>query len=98
MVLRKFWRQILYMAFNRDTCVFLNENLVRLTLIIATQHLNYLLVGSISLHNLRAFVNFVEPYLINFDVSPTRKNISTFVNILRSHLAHKGHIIMIINT
>ena len=88
--LRKFWRRILYIAFNRDTFVFLNENLGRLTLIIETQHLNYLLVGSISLHNLGTFVNFVEPYLINFDVSPTRKNISMFVNILRSHLTHKG--------
>ena len=73
--------------------MFLNENLGRLTLIIETQHLNYLSVGNISLHNLGSFVNFVEPYLIYFDVSPTRKNISTFVNILRSHLAHKGHII-----
>ena len=72
--------------------MFLNENLGCLALIIETQHLNYLLVGSISLH-LGTFVNFVEPYLINFDVSPTRKNISTFVNTLRSHLAHKGHII-----
>ena len=91
--LKKILRQILYIAFNRDTFVFLNMNLGRLTLIIETQHLNYRSVDSISLHNLGTFVNFVESYLINFDVSPTRKNISTFVNILRSHLANKGHII-----
>ena len=68
--------------------MFLNENLGRLNLIVETQHLNYLSVVSISLHNLGTFVAFVKPYLINFDVSPTRKNISMFVNILRSHLAH----------
>ena len=28
------------------------------------QHLNYLSVGSISIHNLVTFVTFVEPYLI----------------------------------
>ena len=57
------------------------------------KHLNYLSVDSISLHNLGFFVTFVEPYLINFDVSSTRKDISMFFNIFRSHLAHKGHII-----
>ena len=31
MVLSKFWRRILYIAFNRDTFVFLNENLDHLT-------------------------------------------------------------------
>ena len=64
MVLSKFWRQILYIAFNRDTFVFLNENLSHLNLIVEKQHLNYLSVGSISLHNLGTFVTFVEPYLM----------------------------------
>ena len=64
MVLSKFWRRILYIAFNKDTFVFLNENLGHLTFIVEKQHLNYLSVGSISLHNLGTFVNFVEPYLI----------------------------------
>ena len=64
MVLSKFWRQILYIAFNRDTFVFLNENLGHLTLIVENQHLKYLSVGSIFLHNLRTFVTFAEPYLI----------------------------------
>ena len=64
MVLSKFWRRILYIAFNRDIFVFLNENLDYLTLIIENQHLNYLSVGSISLHNLWTFVTFAEPYLI----------------------------------
>ena len=80
MILIKFWRQILYIAINRDTFVFLKENLGRLTLIVETQHLNYLSIGSISLHNLGTFVTFVEPYLINFNVSRTPKNISMFVN------------------
>ena len=44
--------------------MFLNENLGHLTLIVEKQHLNYLLVGSISLHNLGTFVTFVEPYYI----------------------------------
>ena len=44
--------------------MFLNENLGHLTLIVEKQHLNYLSVGSISLHNLGTFVTFVEPYLI----------------------------------
>ena len=64
MVLSKFWRQILYIAFNRDTFVFLNENLGHLTLIVENQHLNFLSFGSISLHNLGTFVTFAEPYLI----------------------------------
>ena len=64
MVLSKFWRRILYIAFNRDTFLFLNENLGHLTLIVENQHLNYLSVGSISLHNLGTFVTFAEPYLI----------------------------------
>ena len=65
MVLSKFWRRNLYIAFNRDTFVFFNENLGHLTLIAEKkQHLNYLSVGSISLHNLETFVIFVEPYLI----------------------------------
>ena len=64
MVFSKFWRWILYKAFNRDTIVFLNENLGHLTLIVENQHLNYLSVGSISLHNLGTFVTFAEPYLI----------------------------------
>ena len=62
--LSKFWRRILYKALNRDTCVFLNENVGHLTLIVEKKHLNYLPVGSISLHNLGTFVTFVEPYLI----------------------------------
>ena len=64
MVLSKFWRRILYIVFNSDTLVFLNENLSNLTLIVEKQHLNYLSVGIISLHTLGTFVNFVEPYLI----------------------------------
>ena len=44
--------------------MFLNENLGYLTLIVENQHLNYLSVGSISLHNLGNFVTFAEPYLI----------------------------------
>ena len=63
-VLNNFWRRILYIAFNRDTFVFLNENLGHLDLIAEKQHLNYLPVGSISVHNLETFVTFVEPYLI----------------------------------
>ena len=66
MVLSKFSRQILYIAFKRGTFVFLNENLVHLTLIVEKQHLNYLSVGSISRHNLGTFITFVEPYLIIF--------------------------------
>ena len=58
MVLSKFWRLILYIAFNRDTFVFLNENLDHLTLIVEKQHLS---VGSIFLHNLGTSVTFVEP-------------------------------------
>ena len=80
-ILSKFWRQILYITFNKDTFVFLHENLGRLTLFVETQHMNYLSVGSISLHNLGIFVPFVEPYWINFAVSSTRKNISMFVDI-----------------
>ena len=64
MVLNKFWRQILYIAFNRDTFVFLNDNLGYLTLIVEKQNLNYLSVGSISQHNFGTSVTFVEPYLI----------------------------------
>ena len=64
MVLSKVWRRILYIAFNWDTFVFLNENLGNLTLVIEKQHLNYLSVGSISLHHLETSVTFVEPYLI----------------------------------
>ena len=44
--------------------MFLIENLVHLPLIVEKPPLNYLLVGSISLHNLGTFVTFVEPYLI----------------------------------
>ena len=44
--------------------MFLNENLGHLTLIVENQHLNYLSVGSISLHNLGTFVTFAEQYLI----------------------------------
>ena len=44
--------------------MFLNENLGHLTLIVESQHLNYLSVGSISLPNLGTFVTFAEPYLI----------------------------------
>ena len=44
--------------------MFLNENLGHLAFIVEKQHLNYLSVGSISLHNLGTFVTFVEPYLI----------------------------------
>ena len=62
MVLSKFWRRILYIAFYRDTFVFLNENLGHLTLIFEKQHLKYLLVGGISLQYLGTFVTFVEPY------------------------------------
>ena len=64
MVFSKFWQWILYISFNMDTFVFLNENLGHLTLIVENQHLNYLSVGSISLHNLGTFVTFAEPYLI----------------------------------
>ena len=64
MVLSKFWRQNLYIAFNRDTFVFFNENLGHLSLIVEKQHLNYLSVGRISLHSLETIVTFVEPYLI----------------------------------
>ena len=62
--LKHILRRILYIAFNRDTFVFLNENLGHLTLIVGKQHLNYLSVGSISLHNLGNVVPFVEPYFI----------------------------------
>ena len=62
MVLSKFWRRILYIAFNRDTSVFLNENLGHLTLMVEKQHLHYHLVGVIFLHYLGTFVTFVEPY------------------------------------
>ena len=44
--------------------MFLDENLGHLTLIVEKQHLNYLSVGSISLHNLGTFVTFVESYFI----------------------------------
>ena len=64
MVLNKFCRRILYIAFNSDKFVFLNENLGHLTLLVEKQHLNYLSVGSISLNNLGTFVTFVEPYWI----------------------------------
>ena len=64
MVLSKFLRQILYIAFNRDTFAFLTVNLGPLTLIVEKQHLNSLSVVSISLHNLATFVTFVEPYLM----------------------------------
>ena len=79
MVLSKFWRQILYIVFNKDTFVSLKENFGRLTLIVETQHLNYLSVGCISLHNIGFFLSFVEPYLINFDISPSQKNMSMFL-------------------
>ena len=62
MVLSKFWWRILYIAFNKDTFVFLNENLGHLTLIFLKLHLNNLLVGGISLQYLGTFVTFVEPY------------------------------------
>ena len=39
MVLSKFWRRILYIAFNSDTFVFLNENLGHLALIVEKQYL-----------------------------------------------------------
>ena len=45
--------------------MFLDENLGHLTLIVEKQHLNYLSVGSISLHNLGTFVTFVEPYFMS---------------------------------
>ena len=64
MVFSKLWRRILYIAINRDTLVFLNENLGHLTFIIQIQHLNNLSVGGISLHNLGTFVTFAEPYII----------------------------------
>ena len=64
MVLSNFWQQILYIAFNRDPFVFLNENSGHLILIAEKQHLNLPSVGSNSLHNLETFVTFVEPYLI----------------------------------
>ena len=64
MVLSKIWRLILYIAFNRDIFVFLDENLDHLTLIVEKQRLNYLSVGSIFVHNLGTSVTFVEPYLI----------------------------------
>ena len=64
MVLSKFWRRILYIAFNRGTFVIFNENLGHLTLIVEKEHLNYLSLGSISLHNLGTSVTFREPYLI----------------------------------
>ena len=44
--------------------MILNENLGHLTLIVEKQHLNYLSVGSISLHNLGTSVIFRESYLI----------------------------------
>ena len=44
--------------------MFLNENLGNLTLIVEKQHLNYISVSNISLHNLGTFVTFVDPYLI----------------------------------
>ena len=62
MVLSKFWLRILYIAFNMDKFVFLNENLGHLTLIFYKQLLNYHLVGGISLQYLGTFVTFVEPY------------------------------------
>ena len=39
--------------------MFFDENLRHLTLIVEKQHLNYHSDGSISLHNLGDFVNFV---------------------------------------
>ena len=44
--------------------MFLNENLGHLTLIIEKTHRNYLMVCSISLHNLGTFVTFVKVFLI----------------------------------
>ena len=79
MVLNKFLQRIFYIVFNRDTFVSLNENFGRLTLIVETQHLNYLSVGCIFLHNSGIFLTFVAPHLINFDVSPTQKNMSMFL-------------------
>ena len=43
--------------------MFLNENFGHLTFIVEKQHLNYLSIGSISVHNFGTFVTFVEPYL-----------------------------------
>ena len=45
-------KQILYIAFNRDTFVFLNENLGNVTFIVEKQHLHHLSVG-------------IMPYVIN---------------------------------
>ena len=59
MVLSKFRLRILYIAFNRDIFVFLNENVGHLILIFFKQHLNYLLVGGVSLQYLGTFVTFV---------------------------------------
>ena len=57
-------RRVFNEHFDPPKTMFLNENLGHLTLIGEKQHLNYLWVGSISLHNLGTFVTFVEPYLI----------------------------------
>ena len=73
--------------------MFFNENLGHLTLIVEKQHLNYLWVGRISLHNLETIVTFVEPYLIILMSVRLERIYPCFVNILRSHLAYKGHII-----
>ena len=86
MVLSKFWLRILYIAFNRDNCVFLNESFVHLTPIVENPHPNNLSVGSISLHNLGTFVNFVKPYLIILmSVRLKRIYLCLLSNILRSH-------------
>ena len=73
MVLSKFLRRILYIAFNRDTFAFLTVNLGHLTLIVEKLHLNNLSVVSISLHNLETFVTFVEPYLITMMSVPLER-------------------------
>ena len=93
MVLSKFWWRILYIAFNRDTFVFLNENLGHLTLIFlkTTPKLPF---GRWYFPTIfRDFCHLCWTILNDFDVSPTRKNVSMFVNILRSHLAYLSHII-----
>ena len=51
MVLNNLWRQMFYIGFGSDTIVFLNENLGHLTLIVEKQHLNYVSVGRVSVHN-----------------------------------------------
>ena len=76
MVLSKFWRQILYIAFNRDTFVFLNENLGHLTLIFVktTPKLPF---GRWCFPTIfRNFWHICWTILNDFDVRQTRKNVS----------------------